>query len=391
MPVMQSPPGPETVIDGRRYLYFAGTGYLGLQGNPEVIRAACEAAHRFGLGGATSRAGFGDTPPVLDVEHQAARFFRAGAAFYFATGYAGPQILAEFLRGQFDAVAVDEAAHYAVAGAARATALPSCTFRHNDPDALGDALRDALQNHPARPANPLVMTDGVFSALGHVAPLADYVAVLNEGGFARPVLCVDDAHGVGVLGNSGRGTLEHAGLLDASLDASGINAEPLTSAPSGRTSVVFCATLSKAFGGFGGIVPGARAWIERLKTHSPYYRGASPPPPPAAAATARALELAIADPSLRSRLAENVRRMKTGLRRLGLPADDTPVPIVCLRIGTADSMQAVQQDLMARGIVIAYFRSYAGLGPEGALRLAVFATHTEAMIQQLLDALRQVL
>lgn len=124
MPVMQSPPGPETVLDGRRYLYFAGTGYLGLQGNLEVIRAACEAAHRFGLGSATSRAGFGDTPPVLDVERQAARFFRADAAFYFATGYAGPQILAEFLRGQFDAVAVDEAAHYAVAGAARAAALP---------------------------------------------------------------------------------------------------------------------------------------------------------------------------------------------------------------------------------------------------------------------------
>ena len=94
MPVMQSPPGAETVIDGRRYLYFSGTGYLGLQGHPEVIRAACQATEQYGIGSATSRAGYGDTPPLVEAERQAARLFGAETAFYFMSGYVGNDILA---------------------------------------------------------------------------------------------------------------------------------------------------------------------------------------------------------------------------------------------------------------------------------------------------------
>ena len=109
-----------------------------------------------------------------------------------------------------------------------------------------------------------------------------------------------------------------------------------------------------------------------------------------AAATARALELIAAEPDLRTRLWKNVDRLKQGLRGLGLPVDETPVPIVCLTLGDADAMQHVQSELMRRGVVIAYMPTYAGLGPQGALRLAVFATHTEAMIGQLLDELQRL-
>ena len=136
MPEMQSPPGAETVIDGRRYLYFAGTGYLGLQGHPEVIRAACEAAKQYGLGSATSRTGFGNTPPVLDVERQAARFFGSQAAIYFASGFVGVEILISFLRPWCDSIFVDECSHYAVREAARHSGLPVRTFGHCDVDAL---------------------------------------------------------------------------------------------------------------------------------------------------------------------------------------------------------------------------------------------------------------
>ncbi len=376
MLLMQSPPGCRTTIDGRSYLYFAGTGYLGLQGHPEVIRAACQAAREFGIGSATSRTGFGNTPPVLEVERRCAEFFGADDAFYFASGYMGNSILVQMLRGGFDAVLVDELSHYCVFEAARLAGGPLVPFRHRDAEDLRAKLKAKLE--PG--GRPLVMSDGVFAARGTIAPVAEYRAVLND--YPGSILCIDDAHALGVLGGNGRGTFEHAGLFGSS-----VNGE--VDAGSGPRLLV-CGTLSKAVGGFGGIIPGSSSFIERVKTTSHYYSGASAPPVPVAAATARGLELIAADPGMRSRLWENVHAVKSGLGRMGLHADDTPVPIICLTIGQADNMQRIQRELMKRGIVIAYMAAYSGLGPEGALRLAVFATHTEEMIGRLHDELQRL-
>ncbi len=386
MPIMQSPPGAETIIDGRRYLYFAGTGYLGLQGHPEVIRAACEATQQYGLGSATSRAGFGDTPPTLAVERHAARFFGGEESFYFVSGYVGNQILVAALGDEFDAVLVDEFSHYSVLDAARGSGRPVLAFRHRDPESLAASLQAGLKPHE----RPLVMSDGVFAALGRIAPVAEYRAVLGR--YPGAILLIDDAHAIGVLGDGGRGTYEHAGLLPGSLAESPVNA-----AVSGQRSASdeprlwFCGTLSKAIGGFGGIIPGTRECIQWLKRSSHYFAGASPPPIPAAAATARAIELVAAQPEMRSRLHQNVRLLKAGLRRLGMEVEDTPVPIIPLVIGDATAMRRIQEELLRRGIAIAYMPSYSGLGSEGALRLALFATHTKAMIQQLLDELARML
>ena len=352
MPIMQSPPGAETIIDGRRYLYFAGTGYLGLQGHPEVIRAACEATRQYGIGSATSRAGFGDTPPTLAVEHEAARLFGCEDSFYFASGYVGNQILVAAFQDRFDAVFVDEFSHYSVFEAARRSGRPVSVFRHRDPESLDEGLRRNL-----KPGDrPLVMSDGVFAALGRIAPVAQYAAVLRN--YPGAMLLIDDAHAIGVLGADGRGTYEHAGLLASECASPRGTAAPgcpeaLDLSPTGPGSgeradaqpgaavprLCFCGTLSKAIGGFGGIIPGTREWIDRLKRSSHFFDGASPPPIPAAAATARALELVIADPGMRTRLWKNVQVLKAGLQRLGLDVDDTPVPIFCLTIGSGDAMR----------------------------------------------------
>jgi len=406
MPIMQSPPGAQTVIDGRRYLYFVGTGYLGLQGHEEVIRAACEATRRYGLASATTRAGFGNTPPVLDTERQAARLFATDDSFYFVSGYVGNQVLVLVLEGTFDAVFVDEHSHYCVFEAARIGGRPLIPFCHGDPADLRARLHRQLK--PGE--RPLVLSDGVFATLGDVAPLAEYQDVLAE--FPGAILLIDDAHAIGVLGENGRGTFEHAGLWHPKAALAGqqpvppgtlADKQPVPPSPqvngempgkgtsTGGPVLLVCGTLSKAIGGFGGIVPGSRRFIERLKGSSRLYGGASAPPIPAAAATARAIELVLSDPGLRQRLHQNVATLKAGLRRLGLPADDTPVPIACLQFGNAANMRRIQEELMRRGILIAYMPTYSGLGPEGALRLAVFATHTEAMIGQLLDALGQLL
>ena len=377
MLLMQSPPGARTVIDGRRYLYFAGTGYLGMQGHPDVIRAACEAVQEFGIGSATSRTGFGNTPPVLEVERRCAEFFGTDDAFYFASGYMGNSILVQMLRGDFDAVLVDELSHYCVFEAARLAGSSLVPFRHRDAEDLGAKLKAKLE--PG--GRPLVMSDGVFAARGTIAPVAEYRAVLDD--YPGSILCIDDAHAMGVLGPNGRGTFEHAGLFGSSVNGE-IDA-------GGGLRLLVCGTLSKAVGGFGGVIPGSSSFIERLKATSHYYSGASAPPVPAAAATARGLELIAADPGMRKRLWENVGAVKSGLRRMGLQTDDTPVPIICLTVCQAENMRRIQRELMKRGIVIAYMAAYSGLGPEGALRLAVFATHTGEMIRQLLDELRRLL
>jgi 8-amino-7-oxononanoate synthase len=375
MHIMQSPPGPETVIDGRRYLYFAGTGYLGLQGDPEVIRAACEATQRYGLGSATTRAWFGNTPPTLDAERLAAEFLGAEASFYYASGYWGTQILLDALADSADVFFVDEHSHFSVQEAAQRSGKPAWQFAHRSADDLHSQLRTRLQAGQ----RPLVLSDGVFSVRGAIAPVREYRQVLMQ--FPGAGILLDDAHAVGVLGAHGRGTWEHAGLW-----AEGINA------PAGRTPALYsCATASKALGGFGGIIAGSTEFVTRLKSTGHYYDGASAPPIPAAAATAKAIELLIHDPTRRARLRENVVRVKQGLRQLGLEVDDSPVPIVCLVLGASDTMRRLQRDLFERGIVVAFAGGYSGVREAGALRVAVFATHTEVMIQRLLDELAELL
>jgi 8-amino-7-oxononanoate synthase len=369
--MIQSAAGPCTRIDGREYLYFVGTGYLGLQAHSEVIRAACEATERYGIHSATTRAGFGDTPPVVDAECRSAEFFGAQAAFYFASGYAGNSILLRAIEERFDVLLADELSHYSVFDAAQQTARPLCRFRHRDVEDLARQLRTNVG--PSQ--RPLVMTDGVFSVRGTIAPLGEYRSLL--GGYRCAGLLVDDAHGVGVLGASGRGTWEHAELFDAGLNGNG--------------GGFLCATMSKALGGFGGVIPGSSEFIARVKAASHWYDGASAPMVAAAAASAKAIEIIQTAPDLRTRLRTNVRQLKDGLRSVGLDVDDTPVPIVCLVLGNGDNMRRIQGELMRQGIAIAYLPAYSGLGEGGGLRIAVFANHTSAMIEQLLDRLRRLI
>ncbi len=377
--VMESPPGARCTIDGRSYLYFGGTSYLGLHGHPEVIAAACEATRKYGIHSATSRSLYGNTPQVLAVERMAAEFFDLEGAFYFASGYASNAILLQTLAPHFDVLYLDESAHYSVAEAALAARLPLVRFRPRD----AEDLQRGLRQHLGSKQRPLVLTDGVSSSLGCVAPVDRYCQVLEP--YDGSAILVDDAHGLGVIGDNGRGTLEFWGRWSGA-----VNDDPaVADRPPGRLYVG--GTLSKALGGFGGIVPGSAALLRRVRAATHYYEGASAPPTPAAAASARALELIRQHPELRLRLWENVRAVRNGMRQLGLSVDDSPAPIVPVQAGTAEDMQRLQVELQQRGIIVPYMAAYSGLGSAGALRVAVFATHTDDMIQQLLEALRRAL
>ncbi len=379
MPIMQSAPGAITTLDGREMLYFAGTGYLGLQGDPRVIEAACEAARSYGLHTATSRTGFGENPVTLEVESAAARFFGAEAAFHYATGYAGASILMQSVAAMFGTIFIDGLCHFALRDGALLSQVETIPFLHGD----AGHLRDMMKRHakPGRPA--LVMCDGVSPVLGDVAPAGDYLDIIDEHGPGS--LCIDDAHAIGVLGSNGRGTLEWIGEQTGRPIA--ING---TGHREGDRGSLLCATLSKAIGGFGGIIPGPASFIDEVKAKSSWFNGASPPPAPVAGATAQALRILMNEPHRRVRLHDNVRRLRQGLRGLGLEVRDAPTPIISLELGDAANMQRIQQTLMGKNIAIAYISQYTGVGGEGVLRIAVFATHTEGMIDRLIAAMREV-
>jgi glycine C-acetyltransferase/8-amino-7-oxononanoate synthase len=379
MPTMQSPPGAKTTIDGRSYTYFAGTGYLGLQGHPDVIRAACEAVQKYGVGSATSRNRVGNTPPVLEVERRAAQLFGTDDAFYFASGYMSPAVVLSMSRGEFDAVLIDELAHYCLEEAAFKLGCPVVRFAHCDADALAANLKEMARTG----SNVVVLTDGVFAALGRLPPVAEYWRLLAD--HPGSMLLVDDAHGYGVVGEHGRGVLEHAGLWGEEVNVR------WPSQDDDKPALWSCGTLSKALGGFGGIVPAGSEAVSVLKFKSPYGYAASGPAVPAAGASAEALRIVLEQPELLQQLRQNVVQLRSGLRSLGLDVEDSPAAVIAVRLDTADQMRRVQETLAERGIWIAYVPSYSGVGTEGLLRLAVFATHTSEMIEQLLAELAALL
>ena len=370
-PLMESAPGPETVIDGVRYLYFAGTGYLGLAGNEEVIAAGCEALKKYGVHTATTRAGFGTSPLLLAVERKAAEFFGTEAAFYFSSGYAANHIAVQALAAQVDAVLVDSEAHYCVREAALLAGKPVQFFHHHDANDLRSRLAPGVR--------PLVMADGVVPATGHMAPVLDYLNVLAD--FAPAVLHLDDAHGVGVLGNDGRGSFDHCGLW------------PQVNSGQARDGVTLSmsGTLAKALGGYGGIIPGTAAWVERARRASHYYDGASAPASPVAGCTAAALEISLREPQRRVRLRDNIHQLRDGLRALGIAVSGEPTPNIGVVIRDAATMRQLHTALKAQQILVPYVAAYSGTGPEGLLRFAVCSEHTPAMIARLLAALTDLL
>jgi glycine C-acetyltransferase/8-amino-7-oxononanoate synthase len=361
--LMQSPAAARTLINDRWRDYFSGTGYLGLQGHPALSQAALDALQRYGLTTGTSRGGYGEHPIYQAVEEAAAAFFDAERAAYFTSGYLGAAILLQGLRESYQIILVDDAAHSSIWSGARATGAAVTSFRHMQPDDLAEQLR--LHLRPGE--RPLVIGDGVFPVSGEIAPVPAYVEALQA--YAGAVLCLDDAHAAGVLGATGRGTLEHWNVDSQSVRVHAVH------------------TLSKALGGFGGILAGSAELVEQLARRTAAFVGASPPPLPAAAASAAALALVRAEPERRNRLRANVARARAGLRQLGWSLEDSPVPILCLGKRPGIDLARLQAELFARDICVAHVTSYSSTPPGGALRIAVFATHSDEQIDRLITEL----
>ncbi len=360
--IMESAPGPETVLNGKRVLYFGGTGYFALHGHPEVIEAGVGAFRQYGCHSATSRTGFGNTPVQLELERKIAEFFGTEDSIHFVSGYLDNLFLVQALKDRVGAIFIDDTAHFSIRDAVYSALKPVHTFRHRDPEDLARQIRARLKAGDV----PLVMTDGVFPTFGLIAPVPEFVKVLEP---YQGYLCIDDSHSVGVLGPNGRGTYEHFGIKSE--------------------RCFYAGTMSKAFGGHGGFIPASKAFIDHIKATCGAYPGATPSPTPAMAASMKGLEIVRREPQRRERLRRNVARVKTGMRKLGFEMNDNPVPIVTWALKSADDMKKVQKELFDRGLAVA-LSNYVGAPAGGVLRASIFSEHTTEQIDRLLAEIKRL-
>jgi 8-amino-7-oxononanoate synthase len=358
-----SPVGARTTINGREVDYFCGTSYFGLHGHPQVIAAARAAVEAYGVGTATAAW----TPAHAEVIERTSRFLGTETVTYVASGYLAPLVLLQALSEDYDLAFADGGSHYGVLDALRAVGKETVLFGHLDPEDLARQLA----GHVSPRQRPLLFTDGVFPSTGALAPLPDYSVALDR--YPGGLLCVDDAHGLGVIAEEGRGSLEHHNIQ--------------------RDGVYFCATLSKAFGGAGGIVPGDRVLDSKIRRLSRVPLGASSPSVPAAAASAAGVRLLAEHPEMRRDLWANVRRVRDGLRALGFDLADTPIPIVSLAGRPSVDLLRVRETLSRQGILVHHVppHGYSDSPDVETLRIAVFSTHTLDQIDRLVDAVRRAI
>lgn len=346
---------------GRRLIYFAGCDYFRLASHPDVLAAVRRGLETSGLNTAASRKTTGNHAIYGQLEAALARFFRAGSATLVSNGYVTSLCAAQALAGDVTHALLDERAHGCLVDAAALLSCPALRFRHRDPADLARAVAEAGPG-----SRLLLMTDGLFSHSGEVAPVDRYLEVLPR----NATVLVDDAHGAGVLGRRGRGTPEFLGL-----------------AP-GR--VLQTITLSKAFGVYGGAILGSREFRARLIERSRYFVGNTPLPLPLAHGALAALRLVASDSQPRRRLAINTAFVKAALREGGVPVQDGPGPIIPLHPRSEAHARQVSRALLRAGIHPPLIRYQGGPGNTAYFRLVLSSEHDgpqlDALVQSLVRA-----
>ncbi|UCH94602.1 MAG: pyridoxal phosphate-dependent aminotransferase family protein [Candidatus Aminicenantes bacterium] len=366
--IMESEPDATAIINRKVVDYFSGCGYFGFQVHLEVVEAACDAVKKYGISSATTRAGYGTNPVLLEIEAKAAQFFETNDVLYYISGCLGSPVLLEALKDDYEVIFIDRESHYSSRLATSLVQKPVIIFEHRSP---GD-LNQKLKQHLKPSQRPLILCDGIFPISGEISPLPGYHEV--SAGIEGAVICVDDAHATGVIGEKGHGSFEYFGMKGERFYSSG--------------------TLSKALGGHGGIIFGDDEFIKKLKQKSTLVNACSNVPIPSAAATAKALEILYNNPGIRKTLWDNVAHAKNGLRNLGFDINDTPVPIICLYSKEKEKIdpKALQLELFERNIAVTYvpYGGYTSVPRGGAVRISIFSTHTREQIDRLIAEIKRL-
>lgn len=356
-PALEATSARTVRVDGIELLAFHGCGYLGLGHEPAVLAAARDALDRYGASALASRTTSGNLEVHERLEAALADFLGTEAALVLEDGFLADLAVVQALAARGHGVALlDADCHPSLVSAARLAGVERFEY------GSGDVTRALALLDRTRDRRPLVLTDGVFAMHGRLAPLADLLRILPEGA----VVVVDDCHGVGVLGEHGRGTVEAFGEPDE--------------------RIVVTGSLAKGLGAAGGFVAGAAEHVEAVRRGAETFVTTTGLAPPAAAAALAALELFRAEPARLERLRANTGQLHRVARRVGLRSSGTFLPVLRIPFDDFDEARRVAAALHVEGLFAPAMR-YPGAPAGGILRAAVSSEHTAHDLRRLEEAL----
>ena len=359
--IVTSAQGKHLSVGGIRYLSFCSNDYLGLANHPDLIAAMVQGAQDYGVGAGASHLISGHMAPHDQLEAALADFVQLPRALYFSTGYMANTGVIPALAGRGDAIFSDALNHACIVDGARLSRAEVNIYPHADMTVLARLLEASSATRK------LIVSDAVFSMDGDIAPVADLVALSER---HDALLLLDDAHGFGVLGASGRGVLEHVGLHSA--------------------NIVYMGTLGKAAGVSGAFVAGQSDVIEWLAQRARTYVFTTASPPALASATLASLQRIAADAWRRDRLRQLAQRLQSGLASLPWRLLASPTAIQPLIIGDNGATMNVMHALQARGIWAPAIRPPTVPAGTARLRLSLTAEHSLDDIDTLIAALHAV-
>lgn len=366
-------PYPELVIEGKRYLCLCSNNYLGLSIHPEVKKAAIEAVKRYGIGTCESRLVAGNLTILEDLERAIADFKHAPQAIVFLSGLMTnigviPAIMdgvelpgLPFIRNEDNLIIKDALCHITIVDGCKLSKSPTKTYLHKDMNHLEKILQ---RNKDKR---KLIITDGVFSMDGDLAPLPEIIFLAK---IYNAMVMIDDAHATGVIGENGRGTPEYFGL-------------------EGKVDLVM-GTLSKAIGALGGYLTAPSEVIQILRTLAHSFMFSSSLPPEQACGIMAALRIIRDKPELRADLWKNVHHLKTGLQKMGFDTSKSETQIIPISIGAEEKSIQMARLLFEKGILAPAIRWPAVPQGKSRIRCTVMATHTQSQIDRALETFKEV-
>ncbi|MFZ3019096.1 MAG: 8-amino-7-oxononanoate synthase [Gallionella sp.] len=355
------PQSPHVEVDGKLFLSFSSNDYLGLANHPQLIRVLQEGALQHGLGAGAAHLVSGHSAAHHELEQRIAAFVGKPAALLFSTGYMANLGTVQALVGRGDTVFADKLNHASLNDAMLLCRAGAKRYRHVDMAQLAQLLEQT------KSGRKLVVTDSVFSMDGDIAPLPELLALCEQ---HDAWLYVDDAHGFGVLGEQGRGSLSHFGI-----------ASP---------RIIYMATLGKAAGVFGAVVAAEQAVIDTLVNHANSYVYTTATPPALSVALLESVDLIEQGDGLRDHLHRLIAQLRAGLADLPwqlMPSDTAIQPLL---IGDNHKALELSEGLRARGIWVVAIRTPTVPQGTARLRITLSAAHSAADVERLIGALHEL-
>ena len=355
--------GAWLTVDGKNVLNFCSNNYLGLANHPKIVEAAKEATKKYGVGPAAVRSIAGTMDLHVQLEQRLAEFKGAEDVITFQSGFTANLGTISALVGKEDVVFSDRLNHASIIDGCRLSGAKIIPYEHNDPGALEDAIKDNLSNY----RRALIITDGVFSMDGDIAPLPDLYEVATKYDI---LFMVDDAHGEGVLGKGGRGIVDHFGLH-------------------GKVDIEV-GTMSKAFGVVGGIVAGDKVIVEWLRQRGRPFLFSSAITAPDAAACLAAVDLLEESTELVDKLWANAKYFKAEMKKLGFDTGVSETPITPVMLGEAPLAQQFSRELFEEGVFAMAIGFPTVAKGKARIRVMISAAHDNDDLGKGLEAFEKV-